>query len=114
LPSVTDHSEQELRNWKFYERIDGQKAVYSEWAMTIIFYAAVHKVQACLEQMGRNPRDHAARQMELRAAGKKSAADTYLQLYNASRDARYQCHRYTQQNLASYEELARRTLQSQL
>jgi len=51
MPSEQDHRKQEARNWAFYRaELGGRNAAYCEWAVTVIFYAAVHKVEAFLRR----------------------------------------------------------------
>jgi len=114
MRSFGEHQAQETRNWEFYGRIDGQKAKHSEWAMTVIFYAAVHHTTAFLAGKGRRVGSHADRQRQLRLLKKDDAADTYEQLFQASRKARYECQQFTSLELFKYEALAKDTLPTQL
>ena len=103
----SDHHEQSEHNWRFYESIGGKEAFYSDWAMTVVFYAAVHIVQEFLLSKARKPVTHVERQNELRRMHLDQAADTYEELYEASRRTRYDCEKVPQERLSHYEELAK-------
>ena len=57
MPSEQDHRKQEARNWAFYRaELGGHNSAYGEWAVTVIFYATVHKVEAFLRRNGARER----------------------------------------------------------
>lgn len=63
-----------------------------EWAITVQFYAALHYIAAYLAMEGQHYASHGTR---LRAIEKHPVLsviyDDYQDLYNISRDARYEC-----------------------
>lgn len=59
-----DHLEQARRNREIAEHLlreHGADATYVQWAVTAIFYCAVHCIQAHLMRYGRAPRTHESR-----------------------------------------------------
>lgn len=63
-PTPDDHLDQARRNLKLAEdllREHGADPTYVQWAVTAIFYCAVHCIQAHLMRHGRAPRTHEAR-----------------------------------------------------
>lgn len=109
MPSAAKHSEQEQRNDDVYRNvIRRDNPAYSEWAMTAIFYRAVHTID-CFLASGTHafhPVGHPDRRKALERLGKQLAAAKYWQLKGASQRARYGCERFTDAELDSYEELA--------
>jgi hypothetical protein len=71
--------------------------------MTVLFYIAVHEVEAALLASGENPSKN--RQQRRSAARRKlrAAAPAFEQLEGLSRDARYECVRHTQADLGLAE-----------
>jgi len=75
MPSEQDHRKQEARNWAFYRvELGGRNAAYCEWAVTVIFYAAVHKVEAFLR--GNSARARSRMPVSLPAATAKPCLTT--------------------------------------
>jgi hypothetical protein len=50
-PSPKDHREWATRNEEFYsQQLGGCDAKQADWGLTVLFYAAVHEVQAFLKE----------------------------------------------------------------
>jgi uncharacterized protein (UPF0332 family) len=63
-PTPDDHLDQARSNLELAEyllREHSDNATYVQWAVTAIFYCAVHCVQSHLMRHGRSPRTHEAR-----------------------------------------------------
>jgi len=48
VPSAADHRSIAARNEAFYRDLCGQEPMRGDWAMTVLFYIAVHEVQAVI------------------------------------------------------------------
>ena len=117
MPSEQDHRTQEARNWAFYRtELGGRNAAYCEWAVTAIFYAAVHKVEAFLRRNHVPPSgSHRERKASLRGLRRLRAIATLEKLETASREARYGCKTsFTPQDLDEFEEWADLDLTAEL
>jgi hypothetical protein len=116
MPEQRDHEGQEASNKAFYRGLD---AHYDDWAITVLFYVAVHTVHAFLADQGtltaeqRHPSSHDDVEIALREAGKSTAASSYHMLRDASRQVRYECRRFPDR-IPNYANLALCDLEKQL
>lgn len=110
------HRKQEARNWAFYRFLGGSSAVYCDWAVTAVFYAAVHRVEAFLIKKGvPGSGDHVARRDGLRQLRCFKAEKTLKKLETASREARYFCRTdFTPKDLRDIEAWADEDLAAEL
>jgi hypothetical protein len=90
MATSRDHWEQARGNEGFYEEIGADRSSTPEWAMTALFYAALHYAQAAFVFLGVSPSDHTERKRALRTTF-RSVAPVYEALEDASRRARYEC-----------------------
>lgn len=91
MPNSTDHTLQAKHNEEFYQVID--KNVYSDWAMTVLFYAALHYIDAFLGQVSIHPGGHDTRDHEVSSRKElRPIYGQYRHLKNRSRNARYYCN----------------------
>ncbi len=104
MPNLADHILQARHNEEFYRATD--KNVYSDWAMTAVYYAALHYIDALLAQVGvDDPGGHFARNREVGARAElRPIARFYFRLKNRSENARYYCYKFRLAELQrSYE-----------
>lgn len=104
MPNFGDHILQARHNEEFYQATD--KTAYSDWAMTAVYYAALHYVDALLARAGMiDPGGHDVRDQEVRARAElRPIARLYFRLKSRSRNARYYCTRFQLTELQrSYE-----------
>ncbi len=104
MPSAADHIIQAQHNEKFFHVTD--KSAYSDWAMTVLYYAALHYVDAFLARVGMvDPGGHDVRDQEVHhRAELRPVIKPYFRLKSRSRTARYYCGRFTLAELQrSYE-----------
>ncbi len=89
MPGVTDHLNQASHNEQFYHVTD--KSVYSDWAMTTVYYAALHYIDAYLAKAKiPDPGAHDVRDSAVnRVAELRPIANLYFRLKSRSRSARY-------------------------
>lgn len=94
MPDVTDHILQARHNEEFYQATD--KNVYSDWAMTAVYYAALHYIDAFLARVNIiDPGGHDVRDQEVRGRAElRAISRLYFRLKSRSRNARYYCTRF--------------------
>ena len=90
------HIEKAERNERFFQSCNLGASLYNEWAVVVLFYAAVHYVDAVLARESvlprtqRHPHDHPRRNTGVANSPTLGPiALLYLNLYDRSRDARY-------------------------
>ncbi|OGO22484.1 MAG: hypothetical protein A2Z28_05255 [Chloroflexi bacterium RBG_16_51_9] len=90
------HVEKARRNEDFFNSYGLSKSQYNEWGVTVLFYAAMHLIDAVLSQDNsvpgnvRNPKDHITRNWGVGQSTSLNAIYTqYFNLYERSREARY-------------------------
>jgi hypothetical protein len=88
MTRAADHKAQANHNRSFLSTID--KARFPDWAATVIFYTAVHRVQELLRTKGGKGGGHVQRNRTLRTKYPKVWRE-YQPLYTFSRLARYWC-----------------------
>lgn len=88
------HLNQAAHNETFFGEVD--HAERSDWAVTVLFYAAVHYVDAHLAKKSENPGNHYERnRCILDDPTAKGVFKQYERLRQRSRAARYDGARYT-------------------
>ncbi len=88
MPSETTHLTQARHNETFFDHIDA--GLFGDWAVTTLFYAALHYVDAYLATQGVHPKGHVFRDMEVVKYGKTRTIHAhYRRLEDRSSDARY-------------------------
>jgi hypothetical protein len=112
VPSARKHRQQAADNEDFYRRVlGGASASRSDWAMTLIFYTAVHDVQALIVRKNwlvrdhgqlQLPETHGQRLMALHRYCPQVEAD-YRTLKTWSEGARYDCQTYSATDLQAAE-----------
>jgi hypothetical protein len=84
---VQQHLEQWKHNRQFAKTIDGQ---YRDWQINVIFYTALHIIDAALASLGVIVSEHTERNQQVRTNGSFAAVrNSYLDLYRISRVTRY-------------------------
>jgi len=87
MASVEQHVAQWKHNRKCAQTID---RTYRDWQINIIFYAALHAVDAALRHLGVDVSDHEGRNKAVREnASFASIRTKYLDLYRISKVTRY-------------------------
>jgi hypothetical protein len=103
MPSANKHREWAKRTEELYDYIGGAASYWGEWAATLLFYAALHEIQAflvdqtsVLDQHGLTvPDTHHDRKSVLRKLWPDLAA-YYQSLERRSRSARYGCKAFSE------------------
>ncbi|SRR6266699_513639 len=70
MPTAAGHLAQADHNEKFYEQIDRNS--FGDWAVTALFYTAVHYVNSYLEAKSQRPANHEERGRLIRSHAKTS------------------------------------------
>jgi hypothetical protein len=102
MPSQARHEEQAQRNETFFQSLDETVSGNREWIVTAAFYAALHWVEAYFDNRHgwhltshRDRNDAVTRYLS-------PVLNEYMRLYRASRRARYDMYRFTQQEVFEF------------
>lgn len=89
MPSENAHLGQAEHNLALYDGLDRKK--YSDWASTVLFYSALHYVDAYLARnLGVHPNGHADRDKYINTVvALKAARNDYRELKDYCHNARY-------------------------
>lgn len=88
MPAKDDHVDQAKHNFDFFQSLD--KETYSDWAVTVLFYTALHYIDAFLATQSIHPGSHDIRDKYVnRVSQLKPLYPSYSFLKNHSRNARY-------------------------
>jgi hypothetical protein len=100
LPDVRVHLQQAQHNEAFFAAIDVNS--YGDWAVTVLFYAALHYIDAYLAQRGHfDPGSHDVRDGLIRQYGPtRQVARQYFRLKSFSGTARYYGGRFAMADIA--------------
>ena len=72
--------------------MDFEDGGYPDWALTALFYAALHLADAVLVRWYPRPKDHEERnRLIARDSQLRHVRREYMELYQRSRDTRYEC-----------------------
>lgn len=95
MPDAATHQTQAAHNEDFFSRI--ALAADADWAVTVLFYAALQYVDAYLARKhNSHPGNHGERgRMILSDPTARAIRTSYRRLQEYSRDARYNCYAFT-------------------
>jgi uncharacterized protein (UPF0332 family) len=97
LPTAKEHREQAEHNEFFVSELDNP---FWDWAVAGTFYAALHYVDGFLMLSGIDPPRHSDRNSIIESNPTLSKIWLeYKQLYNDSKLARYEIHKFTQEDV---------------
>jgi hypothetical protein len=89
MPTSADHLAWAAQNENAFKKM---RAKWPDWAMTALFYTALHEVQALfLDTTSDRPVQHSGRNAKINANWGASIYAPYTWLYQRSRTARYDC-----------------------
>lgn len=92
MPSRDEHIKQAKHNEEFIGIFDSKSSPYLDWALTGIFYSAIHYIEAVLATRGKHPLSHAHRNTWIEQYIKNiDIYDDHRDLMEDSRAARYKC-----------------------
>jgi len=116
VPKAKEHRDQVERNARFYVSLGQDQSPYIEWAITALFYIAVHVVEESFDRkLTRCTTTHGQRYRLLVEQDPVAAANWRI-LENTSRTARYDCgyQRLSERDVLRCEDLALRIMPRQL
>jgi len=103
MPLTNQHIQQAEKNEVFFSSFDAGSTLYSDWAVTALFYAALHYVDACLGHLNFHPVSHAQRTPLIRHY-LPQIFQWYRELKDESEQARYQLKMFTSQQVVQYQQ----------
>lgn len=106
------HVEEHLRkgdgNLDAYRALAYLNPPFHDWRIIILYYAAMHYVDAYLATRNVHPDSHADRKREMREVRELDPIyDIYRTIENSSRDARYEAVPFTPQDVAEIDRRVR-------
>ncbi len=94
VPSRNEHITRADQNEQFARSLDLTDGFKVDWAITLLFYSALHYVEAYLSIKGHS-RDHATRDTEIQTNGSlQEIWPDYRRLKDTSEEARYRIANY--------------------
>jgi len=102
MPSESVHRFQAEHNKQFLDWLDLDVTKYLDWAVTVIFYTALHLVEWLLATKGLHSDSHASRHRAMsRVSELKLIYRYYRELENQSRRSRYEGAKFTREFVKS-------------
>lgn len=104
MPSQQQHLRQAKHNRDFITALDPATTPFLDWVVTVAFYVAVHRIEAWLavQSPPRHSTDHASRGNWIgRVRELKPIYPSYQELERHSRKARYDCQKFTVQEVTT-------------
>lgn len=103
MPTLKQHQSKAIYNEKFFEDV---KFNYPDWAITGIFYATIHLIEAFLATKNIHVEDHKERAKYIGLLKElKPLFQYYRALYDYSVNARYKMYSFTVEGInESYKE----------
>ena len=114
MPKQEDHLNQVSQNKAFLQSIN--RTAYPDWAITVIFYTALHYIDALLAKENVHPGSHDRRDNYVtRRHELRTIAKDYFRLKNSSRTARYNPPtKFTHQNVDQLEMTHLKNIETQI
>lgn len=106
MPSEDKHKFQYEHNKKMLstDLMNVDNTAYRDWYITVLFYGAIHLVEECLSKNSLHSKNHEDRIKRItRIDSLRSIAQEYNTLYMQSRRARYDCVKFTINDLKESE-----------
>ena len=104
MPDKLQHLERARGNESLVRSLDLEDGIQVDWAITMLFYSALHYIDSFLAGKNLHARGHDARDSEVSVNGTLSPIyNDYRRLKDASRAARYDCVDYTQSHFSQFD-----------
>jgi hypothetical protein len=108
MPSQREHAFQVLHNREFLATFDLDNSPFLDWAVTVVFYTAVHLVEQFLAHKGQDLLSHETRERFIsQSADLKPIWSVYRELKYQSERARYLVARFQPDEVRKMEEKLR-------
>ena len=99
MATPAEHRSKALKNERLIQTASLAEGEFVDWAVTALFYAALHWVRALSAQEGFQIRDYAMERIALESVPTFQLAPKHMKLYRTlkdeSRDARYEMKSFT-------------------
>ena len=106
MPHSRTHLNRAIENEQFADSLNSSSSLETDWAITALFYSAVHYVDAYLVVARSKPIDHQERERMIERNGTLSGIFMpYRELKRMSRAARYDIAAYGPRELAKAKRL---------
>lgn len=104
MPTKEQHIEQANHDDQFWNSLNPGNTQYIDWVVCVIFYEAVHWIEAFLATKGLHPRTHVTRQVSMLHYSYELGPilDDFKYLKNDSENARYRCYKHPLSDVQSY------------
>jgi hypothetical protein len=103
LPQKHEHVAKAKHDEEFVNSLDVSTTPYLDWAITALFYAALHYVEAYFATMKRHSPDHRTRDSAIRRDSRIGGLyNDYSELKNFSINARYYMTTFTPRDLTAH------------
>jgi len=91
MATIQEHKSKATHNWEFLEIHRLSEGEFVDWAVTVLFYCAVHWLRALLAQEGYQVKNYRDEDDAIRGTGifTLQALQWYRHLKDSSRQARY-------------------------
>lgn len=100
MPDKYEHLAQAQHNRDFWSSFDINTSVFLDWVATGIFYEGVHWVEAYFAKTKFHSVDHGKRMLQMRHdLILRPISNDLEQLKFDSENARYQCYKYSKQDI---------------
>ena len=108
MPSASEHIRQAERNERLYRelcQLDTFEPEYTEWEVVILFYSALHHIEAYMDMReGRHSDNHSQRNRYIRETEDfREIWPAYSYLYRFSINARYEAMTFTAEEVRVLE-----------
>lgn len=100
MPTKSQHLRQATHNEKFFDDFDLTHSEFTDWAVVVLFYSALHYVEAFFAQHKIHCNTHAQRDPEIN----KRLSGLYIEysdLKNDAVEARYKMKKFTTDEIKS-------------
>lgn len=91
MPNTDSHLQQATRNESFVSHIEKATEPFTDWALTGLFYSAVHYAEAFFALSNTHSLSHPSRSSLIGHRFPRSISIAYEKLRNAAYRARYMC-----------------------
>lgn len=96
MPSLAEHAHKVAHNEAFFRGFDLDTTPYLDWVVVVVFYSALHPVEAFAATRGEHFETHLEREQFVWASPELRPVYThYRRLYDDSLDARYEIRTFT-------------------
>lgn len=108
MPNCVEHKEKLDENLSFLT-IECLRVSHKDWYITGVFYSAVHLIEAYLNAFnGKDSANHVERAKSIKADGfLKNIFPSYKTIYEQSLRARYENHRFTEDDVECIDDCYR-------